>query len=163
MNKKYQLRYLLIAIIVLLMVIACDVDIQVDTDHVETSAAIAAQSKRFSQAYIQGDISSLVNIYTMDGIAAAGGRDFIEGRAALEQFWQLPPGRTILQHQSNSLRLEIKGDTAYDWGYYSGQAAQDGEALPPFQGKYVIIWQKGEDNQWRMLMDMWNSMPNEPF
>ncbi len=161
MSKRHRLWCLIIATITLLLVIACDVDIQVDKAPAEARAAIAEQSKRFSQAYVQGDIHALVDIYTQDGIAATGGRDFIQGKPALEQFWRLPPGRTILQHQSNSLHLDIKGDTAYDWGYYSGQAAQDGEALPPFQGKYVIIWQKGEDNQWRMLMDMWNSMPSE--
>lgn len=159
--NQYRLSCLIIVIFTSVITTACDVDVQLNQTETEIKAAIAEQAKRFSQAYVEGDIDTLVDTYTEDGIAATGGRDFIQGQSALQQFWQLPPGRTILRHQSESLRLKVTGDTAYDWGYYSGQAAQDGEALPPFQGKYVIIWQQGEDGQWRMLMDMWNSMPSE--
>ncbi len=146
----------------LLIITGCSSDSAELSDTTEQSiAAIQQQAQRFSQAYMDGDIETLVSLYTDDGIAAASGRDFVIGGAALNRFWQLPPGRSILHHQSTSLNIQVNGELAYDWGYYSGQAAQDGEPLPPFRGKYVIVWQLGEDGSWRMLMDMWNSMPAE--
>ncbi len=122
-------------------------------------ADIKAQSKRFSQAYMDGDIAGLTAIYTPAGIAAPGGRDFIQGHSALQRFWQLPPGRTILRHSAQSQQIIVNDDYAYDWGYYQGQAAQHGAPLPPFQGKYVIIWQRTGQGDWRMAMDMWNALP----
>lgn len=122
--------------------------------------AITAQAQRFSQAYMDGDIETLVSIYTEGGIAAPGGRDFIRGRDALRQFWQLPDGRKVTHHRSTSEEIIIEGKYAYDWGYYEGAAGPvDGEARP-FNGKYVIVWRQDDDGVWRMVQDMWNSMPD---
>ena len=121
--------------------------------------AIQEQARRFSAAYIAGDIESLVAFYTADGVAAPGGTDFIRGHDDLRRLWRLPEGRSILRHASLPEEIRVEGDRAYDWGYYEGQAVQDGNPLQPFRGKYVIIWQRGTDGVWRMAVDMWNSLP----
>ncbi len=158
-----SIKKILINISLLVLIAGCDVSFE-NSHEIDQDSAIAAiqqQAQRFSQAYMDGDIDALVAVYSDDGIAASSGRDFVAGHTALNQFWVLPSGRSILQHQSTSISLQVNGQYAYDWGYYSGQAAQDGNPLPPFRGKYVIIWQLDDDGQWRMLMDMWNSMPAE--
>lgn len=121
-------------------------------------AAIDAQSKRLSAAYVRGDIDALVSVYASDGAAAPGGRDFIRGRDALHDLWALPPGRTILRHAAFPEAVRVDGDHAYDWGHYEGQGAQDGEPLPPFRGAYVIVWQRDADGVWRIAMDMWHAL-----
>lgn len=125
----------------------------------EAVASIEAQARRFSEAYVRGDVEAMMSIYAADGVAAPGGRDFIRGRETLTRYWTLPEGRTIVRHVSTPVEIRVEGDTAYDWGYYEGQAAQDGNPLEPFRGKYVIIWERGDDGVWRMAMDMWNAMP----
>lgn len=155
-----SLRRCCLLLIALIMVIASAPGAaarQVDPDR----AAILAQSGRLSDAYVRGDIADLVAVYARNGIAAPGGRDFVRGWPALDSLWALPPGRTILRHKSTPLELRIDGDHAYDWGYYEGQAAQDGVPLAPFRGKYVIVWHRGTDGTWRILMDMWNSLPTD--
>lgn len=122
-------------------------------------AAIAAQSRRLSEAYVRGDLEALVDVYTADGVAAPTRSDFVRGRAALLRLWALPEGRTILHHRSVPTELVVDGDHAYDWGYYEGQAAQDGEPLAPFRGTYVIVWTRGDDGTWRIAVDMWSSLP----
>lgn len=120
--------------------------------------AIGEQSRRFSAAYAEGDIEELVSIYAPDGVAAPAGVDFIRGRDALLEFWALPEGRTVLEHAATPVDIEIDGDHAYDWGYYQGRAAQDGEPLDPFRGMYVIVWERGDDGVWRIAMDMWGGV-----
>ncbi|HMB89302.1 MAG TPA: DUF4440 domain-containing protein [Rhodothermales bacterium] len=133
------------------------------TEKPDTQAAvdsIKAQALRFSQAYMDGDIETLVSIYAEDGVAAPGGRDFIRGRDALRQLWQLPEGREVTHHQSTPEEIIVEGKYAYDWGYYEGAAGPvDGEQRP-FNGKYVIVWRQDDDGVWRMLQDMWNRMPD---
>lgn len=124
----------------------------------EAIAAIQAQAQRFSAAYVAGDIETLLSIYAEDGIAAPGGRDFIRGRDALRAYWQIPEGRAVTHHQSRSDELIVEGKYAYDWGYYEGAAGPIGNPQP-FEGKYVIIWRLDGDGVWRMVQDMWNSMP----
>lgn len=124
-------------------------------------AAILEQSGAFSTAYMQGDIEALVAVYAEDGIAATGGRDFIRGHEALLRFWTLPEGRTVTHHAATPVEVHVEGDLAYDWGYYEGTVAQDGEARPPFRGKYLIVWQRDPDGVWRIAHDMWNSLRSE--
>lgn len=121
-------------------------------------AAILAQSRRLSEAYVQGDIEALVSIYTPDGVAVPGNRDFVQGREALLALWRLPEGRTILRHAATPTTLRVDGDHAYDWGYFEGQGAQDGEPMPAFRGAYVIVWARGADGIWRIAADMWNNL-----
>ena len=115
----------------------------------------------FSAAYMRGDIDALVAVYAEDGVAAPGGRDFVRGHAALRDFWALPEGRDVTHHTATPVELHVKGDLAYDWGYYEGAVMQDGEARPPFRGKYLIVWQREPDGRWRIAHDMWNSLPSE--
>ncbi|MGH7551274.1 MAG: YybH family protein [Gemmatimonadota bacterium] len=122
-------------------------------------ADIQRQSSRFSAAYEQGDMETLLSIYADDGVAAPGGRDFIRGRPSLDSLWMLPEGSTILRHDISPISIRVDGDHAYDWGYYEGQAARNGEPLEPFRGKYLIVWERGDDGAWRMVVDMWNRAP----
>ena len=122
--------------------------------------AIMAQSRRLSEAYVQGNIEALVAVYTPDGVAIPGGRDYVRGRAALLSLWELPEGRTILRHASTQVEIKVDGVHAYDWGYYEGQGAMDGEPANTFRGTYVIVWERGDDGMWRIAVDMWNSLPS---
>ena len=76
--------------------------------------------------------------------------------------WTLPDGRDILCHATRPEALTVEGDLAYDWGYYDGRAAQDGEPMDPFYGKYVIVWKRGTDGRWRMALDVWSRLPAPP-
>ncbi|MCH8031777.1 MAG: DUF4440 domain-containing protein [Bacteroidetes bacterium] len=127
----------------------------------EDITAILAQSRALSEAYMAGDIEALVAVYAEDGIAAPGGRDFIRGHDALFELWSLPEGRVVTHHQAIPEELRVEGDMAYDWGYYEGAVTQDGEARPPFRGKYLVVWQRDPDGVWRIAHDMWNSLPAE--
>jgi ketosteroid isomerase-like protein len=66
-----------------------------------------------------------------------------------------------MHHEAKPVELHVEGDMAYDWGYYGGQVMQDGEARPPFRGKYLIVWQRGTGGHWRIAHDMWNSLPSD--
>jgi ketosteroid isomerase-like protein len=106
-----------------------------------------------------GDIDALVAVYTEDGIAAPGGRDFVRGHEALYDLWALPEGRVVTHHQATPVEIRVDGDHAYDWGYYEGSVQQEGET-GDFRGKYLIVWQREADGTWRILHDMWNSLPS---
>ena len=158
------MRYARIALILTLFVAAGCGSVRTATSPASEAAdieAIEVQSRRLSEAYMRGDIEELVSIYASDGIAAPAGVDFIRGRDDLLELWSLPDGRTILEHSATPQEIEVDGDHAYDWGYYQGRAAQDGEPLDPFRGMYVIIWERGEDEVWRIAMDMWGGVRDE--
>ncbi|MFT4603482.1 MAG: ketosteroid isomerase-like protein [Rhodothermales bacterium] len=125
----------------------------------EATEAIKVQALKFSAAYVSGEVDELVSIYTEDGMAAPSGRDFIVGREALRPFWVIPGNTRILRHKTTPTSFVVDGNHAYDWGIYEGQSERDGVVLPPFAGKYVIVWERGDDGVWRMAADMWNDLP----
>lgn len=122
------------------------------------AAAIAAQSERFSQAYVAEDVDTLVSIYAPDGAAGPPGRDFVTGREALRRYWRVPEGSDVVAHRAVPERIVVEGRVAWDWGRYEGATIVGGETRP-FRGKYLIVWRKGADGVWRMAHDMWNGLP----
>ena len=124
----------------------------------KVKAAIAQAAKDFSQAYVDGDIDKLMSFYTADAAILPGNLDIIDNRDSIRGLWVLRPGLDILSHKSTSKRLEIEGDMASDYGYYEGQSVMEGKEPQNFFGKYVIVWKKEADGQWRMAVDMWSGV-----
>lgn len=144
---------------------ACSDQVGDTSDPVDQATAVSEIRRSgadFSATYVLGDVDSLMSYYTSDAVAAAGNNDFVVGRSALAAMWALPQGRSILCHASHPEEIEVNGDLAYDWGYYEGRAAQDGEPLEPFFGKYVIVWKRGSDGRWQMAIDVWSRVPEPP-
>jgi len=122
--------------------------------------AIRAQAARFSAAYVAGDTEALVQIYAEDGVAGPGGSDFVRGRPALRILWTRGADTQVLRHRLRPVEIVVDGDHAYDWGYYEGTTGSPAEPKA-FNGKYLVVWQRDADGQWRMAHDVWNSMPSE--
>ncbi len=120
--------------------------------------AIRAQAARFSAAYVAADVEALVQIYTEDGVAGPSGSDFIRGHQALRKLWTRAGGSKVLRHKLSPVEIVVDGDHAYDWGYYEG-ATGTPTKISEFNGKYLVVWRRGADGQWRMAQDVWNSMP----
>ena len=122
------------------------------------SAAIHALSRRFSEAYVRGDVEAMVGLYTADAVIFPERAEMIAGREPIRRYWTLGPGRRITRHSAAPTAIVVDGDHAYDYGTYEIAGENDGEAWGPHRGKYVIVWRR-EPAGWRMHLDMWNSRP----
>lgn len=121
----------------------------------EDRAAIEAQSRRFSQAYVEGDHETLVSIYTEDATLGPAGLDFVVGRDQVRAFWKPQPGK-VHRHAMVPEALVIDGDHAYDRGRYSGSASGPNAKVPKeFGGNYLVVWRRDTDGVWRMEVDVW--------
>ena len=117
--------------------------------------AILQHIDAFSEAYMNGDYDAIANAYTKDGKIMPAGPKIIEGRAAIKERWVLPDGVSVPYHKIKPEEITIIGDTAYDIGYYEGRTRQANEEESSWQGKYVIIWKKIDDD-WKIYVDIWN-------
>jgi|GEM_PF-2104479 len=116
---------------------------------------IAAAARAFSAAYMREDVEAMMDYYTEDAAIFPTQGDILDTPVAIAKYWTVPEGIDVLHHESISENLQIVGNTAYDYGYYQGRINRRGEESE-FQGKYVIVWEKGGDGQWRMKVDIWN-------
>ena len=93
--------------------------------------------------------------YTEDAKVLPPDAPIVSGRKAIEEFWRMPANALGLTDATlKTIDLEIAGDTAYeiseaDLKLSSGQA----------KVKYLLVWTRDRDGQWRVHRDIWNSMP----
>ncbi|MEZ4945504.1 MAG: DUF4440 domain-containing protein [Cyclobacteriaceae bacterium] len=113
--------------------------------------------KSFSQAYMDSDYEALANAYTSDASILPPGPKIISGREAIKKRWVIPEGTKILLHKITPEEIKIIGEYAYDVGYYNGETLRKDGSKIEWQGKYLIVWKK-IDNDWKIHLDAWNQV-----
>ena len=83
----------------------------------------------------------------------------VAGREAIRGLWSeffSVPGSS-LSWQASDTQVSRAGDLGYTIGTY--KLTQDDPAGNPAtdRGKYVTIWKKQKDGQWKIALDIWNS------
>ena len=126
--------------------------------HAAEVAQIEELGRRFSAAYMAGDVETMVSIYTPDAVIFPNNSEAIRGHEAIRRYWALPPGQRVTLHRATPAEIRIDGGHAYDHGVYEVSGERDGTAWGPSHGKYVIVWRRTPQG-WRMYLDMWNSRP----
>ncbi len=66
-----------------------------------------------------------------------------------------------LKWEPQSAEVSGSGDMGYTWGFYTLSAKQYGYKILVRRGKYLNIWKKDDQNQWRVMVDMGNHNPPE--
>ena len=51
------------------------------------------------------------------------------------------------------------GGLAYEVGMVTLSAQSSNGERVPVSGKYVVVWQRGDDGAWRLHRDIWNMNP----
>lgn len=122
---------------------------------------IEEAGRQFSAAYVRGDAAAMAALYTDDAVIFPERSAAIRGRADIERYWTLQPGRRITLHRLMPDEVVVEDSTAYDHGRFEVAGVTNGEAWGPSEGKYLVVWKRGDDGRWRMHLDMWNSGPRQ--
>ncbi len=120
---------------------------------------IARQANAFSAAFINGDADAIAELYTQDAVIFPTSSEMIVGRDKIREYWKWKPNSKIIMHKVTPTGIEVIGDVATDYGYYTVSGEHEGSPWGPKRGKYLIVWKRENDGKWRMQLDMWNSAP----
>ncbi|GLX77122.1 hypothetical protein tinsulaeT_04620 [Thalassotalea insulae] len=125
----------------------------------DDKAAITAQAKAFSQAFVAGDINTIMAIYSPNAKIVDVNQHIESDINAIRRFWAPNPDKKwqLQWHKTESTELIVDGNIASDIGYYSGLSKHPDGRQVEFGGAYVIVWRK-IDGVWRMHLDMWNDI-----
>ncbi|WP_299456447.1 nuclear transport factor 2 family protein [uncultured Microscilla sp.] len=119
--------------------------------------AIIAQARAFSKAFVAKDTEKIVRFYTTDASIFPNRTKILQGHEAIRKYWSFNAQVAHLEHKLMPEKIEIVGNTAYDYGYYKGTTQRQGKPASSWQGKYVVVWKKVQ-GVWKMHLDIWNSV-----
>jgi uncharacterized protein (TIGR02246 family) len=117
--------------------------------------AVDEGNRKFGAAAARKDHAGMAALYTANAKVLPPDAPIVSGKKAIEEFWRLAATALGLTDVTlKTVDLEVTGDTAYEVGEAdlklgSGQA----------KVKYLVVWLRGDDGQWRLHRDIWNNMP----
>ena len=129
---------------VLLIAAACDQP-QPPVD----PSVITTRSDAWEAALNAGDADALADLYTSDTRLMPPGGEMASGRDAAHAIFgdmiDAGIGGTL-----TSVEAKVNGDIGYNAGVFELMA---GDALVD-TGKFIEVWQRGDDGQWRISNDI---------
>lgn len=117
------------------------------------AAAFDAAYAQFSEAYRQADPDLVPALYTEDAYYLSPNREIAKGGVRSHFAWleELEPGKgPVLSFEI--VDRGIVGDLAYDIGIYTLHREDRPEGQES-RGKFIVIWKRGDDGEWRIHAD----------
>lgn len=109
----------------------------------------------FGSAVARKDYAAMAALYTENAMVLPPDGGIVSGRPAIEEFWRSAASALGLTDAVLRTRdLEVAGDTAYEVGEADLKVG-NGQVMV----KYLVVWVKGGDGNWRLHRDIWNAMP----
>lgn len=111
-------------------------------------------SAAWEAAWNAGDAAAVAAVYAEDAVVLPPGSEPVEGRAAIQAFWQAAmdadPGVTT---DIETVEADVMGDVAIERGTYVDTGPDGGHRD---HGKFLAIWTR-VDGEWKILRDIFNS------
>ena len=81
--------------------------------------------KKDKNASLNGDLATLLSLFTEDGIAIPASGEIVQGkqqlRRMLKQNLELLKKYRLVEYNQAFKEVSRLGESAYEWGYYSGK------------------------------------------
>ncbi|HEY7826140.1 MAG TPA: SgcJ/EcaC family oxidoreductase [Candidatus Acidoferrales bacterium] len=122
-------------------------------------AAIRANSVAWSQASQAKDVEKAVSFYADDALEFVNHGQLLKGKDEIRKEWttllgQPGPG---LSFATTGLEVASSGDLAYEYGTYELVTLDKKKKATDEKGKYVVIWKKQADGNWKAAVDIDNT------
>ena len=112
-------------------------------------------NRKFGAAIARKDYAGMAAFYAEDAMVLPPDAPIVSGRKAIEEFWRTAVNALGLTDATmKTIDLQVAGETAYEIGE-ADLKVSSGQA----RVKYLLVWTRGRDGQWRLHRDIWNSMP----
>jgi uncharacterized protein (TIGR02246 family) len=131
-----------------------------------TSARRAADEKalrdsdsEWSKAASEGDVDRTVSFYTDDATLLPPNAPVVSGREAIRREWAdiLKGFSGTLHWHATKVEVSRSGDIGYTIGRYEGTFTPPNGKPAQDRGKYLEVWKKQANGQWKCVADMYSS------
>ncbi len=108
---------------------------------------------RFQQEVAAGGGKAFARWFADDAVTLSNGRPAVLGRAAIGAQANWDPKTYQLTWAPQGAQMGPSNDMGYTWGHYEGRA-RDAHGEPVVTtGRYITIWKKQANGEWKVAMD----------
>lgn len=124
-------------------------------------SAINQLHKQDIEATLSSDIGQLVALWSDDGVLINPGGPPIAGKAAIQNFltqsFAKNPTSKVLKYEPEITDLQISGEVAYEWGYFSAtrEDSPTGERSS-LRARFLRVMKRQPDGSWKFARVMWS-------
>ena len=123
-------------------------------------SAIEKQAVAFSEAFSRADFKALASMYAEDAIVFPPDSPMVEGRTAIEGFWQSARASGIQSVSLTVVDVKASGELAVEVGKAILDIKLPNQPPVAQHVKYVVVWRRAKDGSWTLLRDIWNGLPS---
>jgi uncharacterized protein (TIGR02246 family) len=127
-------------------------------------AALRALIKDWSAAAQAKDAAKFVSVYADDAVVMMAGAPDIRGLAAIREGIpaMMQDSAFALSFEADRVEVARSGDLAYETGSYAMTMTGPNKKPATETGHYVVVWRKGTDGVWKVVVDAPVSDPPSP-
>jgi uncharacterized protein (TIGR02246 family) len=124
---------------------------------------IQAREREWSAAFLAGDATAIANLYTEDGAQVQPAGDWYRGREAITAGMKKQLDTlNVTAREDIPEEVIVAGDYIVEFGNYSYTATtKKGNKPVSAAGRYVVLWRKDADGQWRLHRDLGSEAPKK--
>ena len=108
---------------------------------------------RFSQAVAAGGGAAFSAWFADDAVTLNNGRPAIQGRGNIAAQANWNPKDYQLSWVAEGAQMGPSNDMGFTWGNYEGRSKDKNGEPVLTTGRYITIWRKQADGQWKVAMD----------
>ena len=117
---------------------------------------------RFSEAVAAGGGKAFVSWFAEDGMTLNNGKPAVIGRAAISAKAQWDAKDYQLTWTPEMAQMGPSGDMGFTWGRYEGRARDKNGQPVVTSGRYMTVWKKMPDGNWKVALDASAEAPSAP-
>ena len=130
----------------------------------DARSAIEAANARYVESFNKGDIAAAASIYDADATVMPPNAAAITGQPAIADYWQGGWKAGVRNVKLTTSEVSVHGNEASEVGTYEMEVqSPDGAVVGKDHGKYIVLWKRDANGQWKWHRDIFNSdVPTKP-
>jgi ketosteroid isomerase-like protein len=130
-----------------------------DDNRASDVAALQRQDEQWAATAAKNDVAGTVAFYADDAVLLAPNAPIAKDPSSIRQAWagMLGPG-TALSWKASKVEVAKSGELGYIYGTYEDTGKDPKGGVPIHDtGKFVEVWRKQPDGNWKCIVDTYNS------
>jgi uncharacterized protein (TIGR02246 family) len=123
----------------------------------DAEAIIRRIGNQWSKHWNAKELDQVVAAYAEDAVYMPPHHAAVHGREAIREYLKGPLAHGVTDLTYDVTYIRQSGDLAYDVGRYTMTIPQKDGGARKDEGKYLVVWKKQPNEEWRIAADCWSS------